>query len=133
MSGYYRLIFLFAGYFFLNTTNIRAQVNGLQIDPVKEKMYRPYMLWRHQGEEGLEAFRKEHPHAYMQELWYYSQSFYIKRNYLQEGAELDASIIAIDRFESQREDDTEKLIILPGFRDALVLLPSRSLLYKPKP
>ena len=125
----YRFIFTFLLLF--STGMVSSQVNNLEIDPAKEKMYRPYMLWRHQGTEGLDAFKKNQPHEYMKELWYYSESFYIKRDYLQNGERLDESIIDISRLDSQREEDTEFIVILPGFRDVIVLLPFKKLIYSP--
>lgn len=118
------LFVLLTGLFF-------GQVNSLEIDPVKEKMYRPYMLWRHQGEEGLDAFKKNQPHEYMKELWYYSQSFYIKRDYFQTGEFLDESIIDITRFESQRKESEEARVELSGYKDVIILLPNNKLIYKP--
>jgi len=106
-------------------------VNSLEINPVKEKMYTPYMLWRHQGVEGLEEFKKNQPHDYLKELWYYSESFYIKRNHLNTGEVLDPSIIDVSRFEHLRKQDQESIVELPGFKDVIVLLPINKLIYKP--
>jgi hypothetical protein len=108
-----------------------SQVNSLEIDPVKEKMYAPYMLWRHLGTEGLAEFKKNKPHDYLKELWYYSESFYIKRNHLAIGETLDPSIIDVSRFEYLRKQDEENIVEIPGFKDVLVLLPINKLIYKP--
>ncbi len=110
----------------------KAQVNSLEISAENEKMYSPYMLQRHQGAEGLADFKKNHPHDYIKELWYYSESFYVKRNYLNSGVALDASIIDISRFENERQESEEQIVVLPGFKDAIVLLPITKLIYKPK-
>ncbi len=117
--------------FLLLSASFRAQVNGLEIDPVKEKMYTPYMLWRHQGAEGLAEFKKNKPYEYLKEVWYYSESFYIKRNHLKTGETLDPSIIDVSRFEYLRQADTERIVELPGFKDVIVLLPTNKLIYKP--
>ena len=108
-----------------------AQVNALDFSEKTEKMYNPYMVWRHQGTEGLASFKKNEPHNYLLELWYFSSSFYVLRNYSNTGEKLDESIIDISRFESQRKDSEETILVLPGFKDAIVLLPSNKLLFKP--
>lgn len=117
--------------FLLLSSSVFSQVNSLEIDPVKEKMYTPYMLWRHQGTEGLAEFKKNKPHEYLKELWYYSESFYIKRNHLKTGETLDASIIDISRFEHLRKQDEESTVELPGFKDVIILMPINKLIYKP--
>lgn len=108
-----------------------AQVNSLELNADKEKKFTPYMMYRHQGPDGLADFKKNHKHEYLKELWYYSESFYVKRGYFKQGAELDESIIAIDRFEDSRKETEEAIVILPGFKDVLVLLPANKLIYKP--
>lgn len=113
------------------SASFSAQVNSLELNPEKERKFTPYMLYRHQGSEGLAEFKQKHPHEYLKELWYYSESFYIKRNYFKQGAELDDAIIAINRFEDSRKEDEEAVVILPGFKDVLVLLPNNKLIYKP--
>jgi len=117
--------------FILLTLITRAQVNPLELDPVAEKTYNPYMGWRHIETGGLAEFKKNHPHEYLKELWYYSKSFYIKRNHFSTGNELNAGIITIDRFESSRKEFEESIVILPGYKDVLVLLPANKLIYKP--
>ena len=108
-----------------------AQVNSLEPNPDKEKKFSPYMLSNHQGPDGLAEFKSQHKHEYLKELWYYSESFYVKRNFFKQGVTLDESIIAIDRFESSRKESEEAIVILPGFKDVLVLLPANKLIYKP--
>ena len=124
----FRLFFilvLFAG------TQCFSQANALEISAEKEKAFTPYMLYRHGGAEGLAEFKKTKPHEYLKELWYYSSSFYIKRDHFDKGWELDASIFDITRYEKLRKEDTEAIIVLDGYKDVLVLLPAKQLLYKP--
>ncbi len=123
-------IIAFLGLMILSGTSF-SQVNSLEVSPEKEKMYSPYLLWKHQGAEGLADFKKNHPHEYLKELWYYAESFYIKRDYLKEGISMDPGMIPIDRFESSRKENEEAIVILPGFKDVLVLLPANKLIYKP--
>jgi hypothetical protein len=123
---------LFSLLFLLAIERAYSQANSLEISSEKERHFTPYMLHRHGGAEGLEAFKKSERYAYLQELWYYSESFYIKQNATTEGVALEASIIDISRFESYRKTDEEAVVIMPGFKDALVLLPLNRLIYKPQ-
>lgn len=90
------------------------------------------MYYRHGGAEGLEEFKKEHRYDYLKELWYYTSSFYIRRDYYDSGVELDESIIDISRFESYRKENEEAVVKIDGYKDALILLPLNQLIYKPK-
>jgi len=108
-----------------------AELNSLKPDPEKEKKFSPYVAWRHGWKDGFEEWKKNNTLQYYKELWYYSQSFYVKRNYLAQGAALDESAIDISRFESSRKDGEESIVTLPGMKDALVLLPANKLIYKP--
>lgn len=116
----------------LSCVKMNAQVSALEISQEEEKQFSPYMMWRHNGSIGLADFKKDHPLEYQKELWYYTRSFYIKRDHLNTGAALDKSMIPIDRFETSRLPSTEAIVVLPGFKDALVLLPENTLIYKPK-
>jgi hypothetical protein len=110
---------------------VNAQTNALEFSAQTEKTYSPYMYARHGGPEGLAEFKKNSPHDYLKELWYYAESFYIERNYASDGATLDASIIDIARFEKYRKEDEKFTLLLPGFKDAIILLPVKNLIYKP--
>ena len=68
---------------------------------------------------------------YAQEMWYFSESFYVKRDHLSSGIVLNEEIIDISRFESHRKDNEEAIVELLGFKDVLVLLPKSKLIYKP--
>lgn len=126
----YRLLLIL---FFLTTisTAFKAQLKDQVIDKEKEKMYSPYMYWHHGGKEGLEDFKKNHPKEYQQELWYFCESWYIRKNYLKEGVALDAYVVDIERFEQNRKEHEEAILVLPGCRDAIVFLPADKLIYKP--
>jgi len=80
----------------------------------------------------FEEFKKNNYTIYRKELWYYSESFYIKRDKFTSGISLDESIIDISRFENQRKQNEEVIIEMPGFKDVLVLLPSNKLMFKPE-
>jgi hypothetical protein len=99
-------------------------------NPEKEKMYLPYLAVRHGGDMPLKEWKKSNSVLYFKELWYYCESFYIKRNYFTTGVSLDESIIDISRFENYRKQNDEVVVPLEGFKDAVILLPTSKLLYK---
>lgn len=128
-------MFLIAGLVILSSLSY-SQVNSfdsdeLKPDPAKEKMYLPYLAIRHGGLPKIEEWKKQNTYQYYKELWYFCESFYVKRNHLTQGVELNELIIDISRFESSRKENEESIVILPGFKDALVLLPANKLIYKP--
>src|SRR5436305_6213235 len=125
-TSFLLLLFTFAAAPFL------AQINSLEIKPEREKMFTPYMYARHNGPEGLADFKKNSPHEYLKELWYYSESFYVKRDYFPDGFRLEESYVDISRFENQRKETDEAVVILPGHKDVVILKPENKLLYKPK-
>jgi hypothetical protein len=107
------------------------QLNNLKPDPEKERKFLPYLAVRHGGMNVIEDWKKNNTLQYYKELWYYTESFYVKRDHLNEGYILDESNIDITRFESSRKQNEEFIVVLPGFKDALVLLPANKLVYKP--
>jgi hypothetical protein len=64
-------------------------------------------------------------------MWYYTESFYIKRDHLPDGITLNEAAIDITRFESKRQANVETIVTLDGFKDVLVLIPGNDLIYKP--
>lgn len=105
-------------------------VEDIKLNPEKVKKFTPYMEWKHGGPQGFEAWKSTNKMQYAKEMWYYSESFYVKRDHLSSGAVLDESIIDISRFENQRNKTQEVIVTLPGYKDALVLLPENKLVYK---
>jgi hypothetical protein len=108
-----------------------SQAPAIEYKPEKEQQFLPYIIARHGGVEALAEFKKNNRYEYLKELWYYSESFYVKRDHLPEGFLLDEAIIDISRYESFRKPDEEAIFILPGCKDALILLPANKLIYKP--
>ena len=94
-------------------------------------MYLPYVEWKHGGKENFQEWKNQNTVLYYKEIWYYSESFYVKRDHLNQGVVLNEEIIDISRFESARKENEEAIVVLPGFKDALVLLPLNKLIYKP--
>jgi hypothetical protein len=108
-----------------------SQVEEIKLNPVKVKQFTPYLQHRHGGVEGFETWKNTNKLQYTKEMWYFSESFYIKRNQLTDGISMDESQIDITRFENQRKENEEAVITMPGFKDVLVLLPAKKLIYKP--
>ena len=96
----------------------------------KSQKFEPYVRAKHGAGFDFESFKKNNKIEYCKELWYYSQSFYVKKNHNKEGESLDETIIDISRFESYRNNNTESIITLDGFKDAIVLLPTSKLIFK---
>lgn len=114
---------------FYSQTAISPDV--LKPDPEKEKAFFPYLAVRHGGPEATLSWKKSNTLQYYKELWYYCESFSVKRNHLASGDLLNVSIIDISRFESSRKQNEEAIVILPGFKDVLVLKSLNQLIYKP--
>ena len=124
LSGFFIFFYIFS----------EAQItspNDLKPNAEKEKKFLPYVAILHGGIEKLEAWKQENTYQYFKELWYYTESFYISRNYLKEGLVLNEEIIDISRFELNRKQSEESIVIIPGFKDVLILYPSNKLIYKP--
>lgn len=108
-----------------------SQVQEIKLNPEKVKMFFPYVQFKHGGEAGFGAWKENNKLLYTQEMWYYSESFYVKRNHLNEGYTLNEEIIDVSRFESKRKPNEEVIVPIDGFKDAIVLLPGKLLIYKP--
>lgn len=135
MNKRFKLSILLLGFtcvFSAQAQNASFQTDLLKPDPAKEAMFLPYLAVRHGGMEAIEEWKSKNTYKYYQELWYYSESFYVKRNHLSEGITLNEANIDISRFESERKTNEEAILVLPGFKDALVLLPANKLIYKPQ-
>jgi hypothetical protein len=103
----------------------------IKVPEERELMYRPFLAIHHGGMEGLEEFKHSNPLLYYKELWYYASSFFVKRNCYPEGYSISERYIDISRYEQNRLSDKESFIRMSGSCDAIVLLPSNQLLYKP--
>ena len=106
------------------------QLEEIKLSAKKVAQCEPYMKWKHGGGEAFEAWKSTNKLQYAKEMWYYSESFYIKRDHTTKGEVLDESIIDISRFENQRSKTEEVIVTLPGFKDVVVLLPENKLIYK---
>lgn len=122
---------LLSGLFAVMTLTSFSQTSELKLNPEKVKKFIAYVEFKHGGAQAFPAWKENNKLQYAKEMWYYTESFYIKRNNSTEGITLDESIIDITRFEASRKESEEVVIQLPGFKDALVLLPNNKLIYKP--
>jgi hypothetical protein len=104
---------------------------GFTPDPVKVEMYLPYLAARHGGPEALETWKQNNLVLYYKELWYYTESFSVKKDHVSEGVPMNARAIDISRFEHQRDPGKEVILLIPGYRDALVLKAGNDLKHKP--
>ena len=107
------------------------QIDEIKLNAEKVKKFLPYMEWMHGGAQGFPEWKKNNKMLYAKEMWYLSESFYVKRNVSTEGTTLDESMIYISRFENLRKENEEVIVPMPSFRDALVLIPGNKLIYKP--
>lgn len=101
----------------------------IKIDPIKEKKFQPYVAVRHGGGQEFNTWKENNKYQYVKEMWYFTESFYIKRNANAEGVTLDESIIDISRFDINRKASEEAIVNLPGYKDVIVLLPTDKLIY----
>jgi hypothetical protein len=131
-NGHIFLTIFFLTLSFCSFSQEQKELSGLKPNPEKELKFAPYLATRHGGLERMEEWKKSNTVLYYKELWYFAESFYVKRNYLQEGVVLDESMIDISRFESSRKANEEAIVVLPGFKDALVLIAADKLIYKPE-
>jgi hypothetical protein len=129
---YYLFIFFLCPYIFCAQISSSSS-QDLLLDPVKVAKYEPYVVIRHADYQpgGYAAWKANNPDLYLKEMWYWTESFYIKRNHLTQGITMDEAMIDVSRFEKQRLNDQEVIVTFPGYKDAMVLLPRQQLIYKP--
>jgi hypothetical protein len=106
-------------------------IQDIKLDPVKVEKYSPYVKYKHSWGDGYEAWKENNKLLYAKEMWYYTESFYIKRDHFQDGVVLNEEIIDVSRWEHQRKQNEEVIIRVVGFKDALVLIPGSKVIYKP--
>jgi hypothetical protein len=121
---------IFLGLIF--SQKVWGQLQEIKLDPVKVEKFSPYLKYKHSYPPGFEVWKENHKLQYVQELWYYTESFYIKRDYFTDGIALNEEIIDISRWEKQRSQTEEVTVKLKGFKDALVLIPGNKLIFKPE-
>jgi len=108
-----------------------AQNNSsIKLDPAKVQIFEKYLSFRHSFEPGgFIQWKANNPELYSKEMWYQSESFYIKRNHLASGLTMNEGMIDVCRFEYLRKEKEEVIVTFPGFKDVMVLLPKNKLIY----
>lgn len=105
--------------------------DNLKINHENEVKYSKYIEYKLSPTQDFKTWKDSNKLLYAKELWYYSESFYILRNYNKDGYKMDESQIDISRFENFRKETEEAIVNIPGFKDVIVLLPNNKLIYKP--
>jgi hypothetical protein len=123
--------YLFGIFTFMSLVSFSQDWSKIKLDPDKEKKFEPYIEFRHGGGADYQTWKTNNKFQYVKEMWYFSESFYVKRNVNTSGEILNEGIIDISRFESNRNPTEEVVINMPGFKDVIVLLPTNKLIYKP--
>src|SRR5688572_23536800 len=100
------------GLFLMTPVFSFSQAPSIEFKPENEKKFAPYMAVRHGGPDGLAELKKNNMNQYLKELWYYSESFYIKRDQLNEGTSMVDAMFDISRFEIYRKETEEAIVPL---------------------
>jgi hypothetical protein len=112
--------------------DITPNIKDIHLDQDKVNIFLKYVEFKHSIDPGgFEGWKKDNPELYLKEMWYYTESFYVKRDHFNDGITLNEGSICIPRFESSRKQNEEAMVVLPGFRDVLILMPTNNLIYKP--
>ena len=123
--------YFFGIFIFMSLVSFSQDWSKIKLDPDKEKKFEPYIAFRHGGGADYQAWKANNKFQYVKEMWYFSESFYVKRNVNTSGATLNEEIIDVSRLESNRKPTEEATVNMPGFKDVIVLLPTNKLIYKP--
>jgi hypothetical protein len=107
----------------------QAVNTNITLDAVKVSKFEKFLAVRHSDTQDFATWKSQNILQYTKEMWYFSESFYIKRNVLSEGGTLNEQGIDITRFDKTRSQTQEVEVQLPGFKDVIVLLPENQLLY----
>lgn len=103
------------------------------LDSNKVKLFIKYPKYKHDVYSGgFIQWKNNYPLLYQKEMWYYTESFYIKRDYFSNGITMNEGMIDVSRFESQRKENEEVVVTFDGYKDVMVLLPGNKLIYVPK-
>lgn len=116
----------------LSLLSFSQDFSKIKLDPEKVKKFEPYLEIRHSGPgQDFKTWKENNKYQYVKEMWYFSESFSVKRNVNSDGITLNEAIIDISRFEAYRKANEEAIVNLPGHKDVIVLLPANQLIYKP--
>lgn len=129
MRSQFKLFFL-SLFSIIALGSVAQQTDGLKLNPEKVKKLTPVLEHRHGGVKAFADWKAVNKLQYANEMWYFTESFYIKENQFPQGEKMNISGLDITRFENQRSKTEEVTITIPGYKDVLVLLPENKLLYK---
>lgn len=105
-------------------------ISSIKLDSNKVLIFEKYLSFRHSFEPGgFNEWKASNPELYAKEMWYQSESFYIKRNYLTSGLTMNEGMIDVCRFEHLRKVNEEVIVPFAGFKDVMILLPKNKLIY----
>jgi len=107
----------------------QAVNTNITLDAAKVAKFEPFLAVRHSVNQDFATWKSQNILQYTKEMWYFSESFYIKRNVLSTGVTLNEEIIDITRFDQTRSQTAEVEVQVPGYKDVIVLLPENQLLY----
>jgi hypothetical protein len=102
---------------------------NITLNAAKVAKFEPFLAVRHSVSQDFPTWKSQNIVQYTNEMWYFSESFYIKRNVLTTGITLNEEIIDITRFDQNRSQTAEVEVQVPGYKDVIVLLPENQLLY----
>lgn len=105
----------------------------IALNPAKVALFEKYPEFKYNIIPGSwQNIKLNNPELYKKELWYYTESFYIKRDHFTSGISLPEASIDISRFERKRKAQEEVMVKLEGYKDVIVLIPGNELIYKPE-
>lgn len=114
----------------ISNFSLAQNSSSIKLDPAKVLIFEKYLSFRHSFEPGgFALWKTNNPELYAKEMWYQSESFYIKRNHLASGLTMNEGMIDVCRFEHLRKEKEEVIVPFPGFKDVMVLLPKNKLIY----
>ena len=114
----------------ISSLSFSQDFSQVKLDPIKEKKYEPYVAVRHGGMgQDFINWKTNNKYQYIKEMWYFSESFYIKRNVNVDGITLNEASIDISRFDDNRKKSEETIVPMVGYKDVIVLLPLDKLFY----
>jgi hypothetical protein len=127
---------LFTAFFltsFISFSQKEKLIAPIILDSNKVNMFIKYPKYKHGTYPGgFEQWKNDNPDLYKNEMWYYTESFYIKRDHLPTGITINEGMIDVSRFEVQRKENEEAIVTFGGYKDVMVLIPANLLIYKPE-
>src|SRR6185369_10970743 len=81
---------------------ISNPTEDIKLNAEKVKKYTPFVQFKHGGDaQSFANWKSTNKIQYTKEMWYYSESFYIKRNVNTTGITMNEAQIDISRFEKE--------------------------------